>query len=101
MRDSRPAVLLLAFPEGARRELNELDANLLTAADADQAAEILAERDVAALCLGPEARGETARELLETILERRPDHRGANLVLAGADLAPFADLWSPTTGSTT
>lgn len=92
------AVLLAGFSEPAAGEIAEaggLDAAVIRARSEDEVHELLAENEIAVLCLGPELSGERAQKLLTGVLERHSRHQGCNVVLStGPGLELFEDLVS-------
>lgn len=71
-----------------------LDVAVRVAADEAAVEEIFAgEEEIAVLCVGGEIVGERARDLVQSVEERHPEHRRLNVVLgAGPSLELFQDL---------
>ncbi len=90
-------ILLVGWNPESRDALERLAGKSLpvTAATPEEALELLADREVAVLCLGGELRAEDARDYVEQALERAPGRPPVNLVLAGGtDPLLFQDLIS-------
>lgn len=94
----QPAILLVGFSPESEEILGRLLGRglpLLMEEDAEAALELLAEREIAVLCIGDRMKATAAADFLRRAIEKDPSSPTVNLVLAGGtDPYVFQDLVS-------